>query len=1112
MITRFDVLRNQCEDPLDIPSFADFYSEALIGALNATKFVECEFDGNGLSNSTLTSTKTIGKLKNALSSDGYTISMWLRPQGTISFERPIFSIEALIPPSTVDLYSCAYNLRVVVQKSTNYLKVQLCEALISGGSSSASHWEQATSVSFGEPSVIHHLSLSLSTAATGMSICIYVDGALSATLQPPQIYRPSKWTETYHLKLFPVPTPAMMSVHSLSVIAGPLSHDEIKELYNQHLPNSAPVITSIALLVQQNGEEGDHSLQPDFYLLKTIPPALLAPLRLPIVDQDESPRSPNFASTACPPEVSITALPSVGRGEFFSMSGAAIDAVPYLLPYTAQSNSSLAAGFFIKYRPPLDVVSQGGLPIVDFALEVVDCLGATTGSIRMGIVVTRVDKPPVANSLQLKARAGMRNSLILEGSDHDGVSTIERAIVTTGPVQGNLYPLYRNGTLGHLLVLSAGSTKYPYATYAGMPAGIFSLVYVYTGPLTLLSAATNDSSSSPQREGVLYIDHLQYSLVDNEGRASLPAAVNITVYSPLIATASERSVVQGVGISIPITGSRMRSDSGTGAADTTQVRVQVVDLPSHGSLSWSNTGTPVKPSETSSCAMTVPVIGLDRMMASERTRGKPSPWPTFGPRTPSARPSIYPSSPPTTLPSACTFIYTSTPNFFSNPNTTAQYLTLPKLSPNSGSISIPSAVPDSFTFRLVGVEDIDIYSSVVTQVVNVVNKNKPTSITYLYPSPPSSPRAPPLHWSVYPISYVKSGSDVGTTATLSGFTIMDPDKGTDRLRVTITTTRKAVLSLPAELIQHLDFTSMAACRSSVWRCQGTGFADPYLSFVGRPDVIENALNGMRYQSAYPNYMDNITVTLFDGVGGECLPAAAVGPSVHAGCFKASASVLVRVLDYAELPSTFTVAVSNGLLDIKYIGLAAIVCCLCSLGVLGRQCVRRYGCCGKKEAAAVVEHDKKDLEGLLHDKGARRASEGSTRAASTPHTHPHPHTRTRTPNQAKKNARAVDNHHHLPVPVPQSEPVPELAKLYPPAPAVGTELDLSWRAMECASPSSPSSHHSRPLHRTPMLGTWTPPMLRQLTPNTSPGLDQAYGAPFFAHTTNSHTRRAVPERH
>lgn len=55
-----------------------------------------------------------------------------------------------------------------------------------------------------------------------------------------------------------------------SFIAQKLSHAATRERYTQRLPNSLPVVRPSTVTIQENGEIGDHSSQPEFYL-STIP-------------------------------------------------------------------------------------------------------------------------------------------------------------------------------------------------------------------------------------------------------------------------------------------------------------------------------------------------------------------------------------------------------------------------------------------------------------------------------------------------------------------------------------------------------------------------------------------------------------------------------------------------------------------------------------------------------------------------------------------------------------------------------------------------------------------------------------------------------------------------
>jgi hypothetical protein len=125
--------------------------------------------------------------------------------------------------------------------------------------------------------------------------------------------------------------------------------------------------------------------------------------------------------------------------------------------------------------------------------------------------------------------------------------------------------------------------------------------------------------------------------------------------------------------------------------------------------------------------------------------------------------------------------------------------------------------------------------------------------------------------------------------TIEGFELIDYDNGVSPVRIRLNTT-DGILLLNQNAVSLLDFHSNAYCMNhkNTWRCQGSGEeAKSTLIFVGTPKAIEKALNGMTFHSTLGSeeIHQNISVTIYDGVGGDCFSAKQLlDGSVYEDCF------------------------------------------------------------------------------------------------------------------------------------------------------------------------------------------------------------------------------------
>lgn len=134
------------------------------------------------------------------------------------------------------------------------------------------------------------------------------------------------------------------------------------------------------------------------------------------------------------------------------------------------------------------------------------------------------------------------------------------------------------------------------------------------------------------------------------------------------------------------------------------------------------------------------------------------------------------------------------------------------------------------------------------------------------------------------------------TNVIEGISVNDPDRGVDFARISI----KSLFGMLSLNQEHLSKAEFASCSSrntseSNWNCFGTGTGDrevrsyirfilyhtlpanllhtktscPQMTFVSRPTYLNALFSTFKYESIVKGN-DNITFTIYDGMGGDCL--------------------------------------------------------------------------------------------------------------------------------------------------------------------------------------------------------------------------------------------------
>ena len=266
-------------------------------------------------------------------------------------------------------------------------------------------------------------------------------------------------------------------------------------------------------------------------------------------------------------------------------------------------------------------------------------------------------------------------------------------------------------------------------------------------------------------------------------------------------------------------------------------------------------------------------------------------------------------------------------SYIGNPH----YFSLPKTRHNGSIIS--RATPDVFSYRIKTVDNS--YSPISIQEISVRNRNHATNISFSYPD----------DRSYYDIIQLGPDSDteLKSVAEIHGFSITDSDYDSNLMRLSIETMGGLIDLNPAH-VGLLIFNGLQYCREREWQCQGNGMDDTKIDAVGTAQNIKNALNGLLFRSTFSDYIDIVNVTIYDGVGGNCLSRDALDIyTSFMGCYERKVSFEVRVSPFPQKSGiTNPGFVTDKYLPIEYIFILIVTllvcCCLCIC----------YKCCKKKE--------------------------------------------------------------------------------------------------------------------------------------------------------------------
>ena len=271
------------------------------------------------------------------------------------------------------------------------------------------------------------------------------------------------------------------------------------------------------MTIKENGELGDHTADPSYYY-KPIPSTALAYVGLTFYALDDQPISPNYnAITGLPNTLAVlSSLPPANLCQLYYMNGTLIQSSGAIIAYNYTTQA-----YSLRIRPPYNMISSPpSQPVCYFTFSALNVKYNSLSLVpaTISVIVTQVNKPPIANTNLASVLADTYNILTLTG-------TVTNAALYGGyivglPKYGSLYAVYPNRSIALTpIILTAQRPSY----YVNMSTPL--IAYRYTGSQTVVDQLTFN--------GVLNSDRFMFTVQDVNSRQSLSAQYNITVDTAL---------------------------------------------------------------------------------------------------------------------------------------------------------------------------------------------------------------------------------------------------------------------------------------------------------------------------------------------------------------------------------------------------------------------------------------------------------------------------------------------------------------------------------------------------------------------------------------------------
>ncbi|CAM9753424.1 unnamed protein product, partial [Discosporangium mesarthrocarpum] len=234
-------------------------------------------------------------------------------------------------------------------------------------------------------------------------------------------------------------------VYLLAIYTRTLNNSEVLRNFEAEIGNSVPIVANISVTINEDGETGNHYDEPEYYLAD-VPFTDLPVISLGVYDADHDQGNPNIDKELPLPRIFVLSLPA--KGNLYNISGTPISYVPYEVALDETT-------YNMKYRPERDEYSSDEV-YTSFEYYAID--GKTSKrSIENATVTVHVlpkNDPPRAFNITTSAVVGTKNNIVfLDGEDQDVGDLVQDAVVSHGPVQGNLYQVYQNGSVSDTLIV-----------------------------------------------------------------------------------------------------------------------------------------------------------------------------------------------------------------------------------------------------------------------------------------------------------------------------------------------------------------------------------------------------------------------------------------------------------------------------------------------------------------------------------------------------------------------------------------------------------------------------------------------------------------------------------
>ena len=554
ILSRFEFTRESCI----ARSFPDLTKSSLLGSVSGDALT-CS-GGTGVSMNSaavissgvppLVSAANLDMLRGALE-QGFSIELWLRAVPGQTSDKKLLSVEENLV--SADSLSCEHSLALLHGFNGKRLLLSLCRPGCSAYLIADTPMLQPTHVVVTEKQGLYRL---------------YVDGVMRQEASPNcqgTGIGSADWADHSRLRLLGgVMNPEAGwegTIYSLTFHRNAMTTAQVEQRRTTSFPNSQPRAYPKQLTVRENGEDGDHSLQPEFYD-RPIDADQLVALVLQVSDEDDNALSPLYdAELGARTQLELTSLPDKGSSLYY-LDGTAITVAPTRVPRSGDGS------FAVRFRPPPDVHSAGAEPLCSFTFRAIDGLDASllSADAVISVIVTATNKPPVPirNTSSHHAVTNIVTVLpAFDGVDQDG--QVVRAGVATLPASGLLYDVTLNDiVIPTPIVLPRDGSPY-------LLQG-FRVAYVNNGP----------QAGNMDERGVFGADEFSFVVVDDKGVSSRRERCTLDLFTALRAIAAPSSATS------PVAAQNQYSLLTLGGVDTSglgrNLYIRVLRFPSNGSL------------------------------------------------------------------------------------------------------------------------------------------------------------------------------------------------------------------------------------------------------------------------------------------------------------------------------------------------------------------------------------------------------------------------------------------------------------------------------------------------------------------------------------------------